>query len=398
MALTTLGDRKTPSRPVEITLDPELGLPSANQEVCLIGHRGAGAASGSSGVSNYTVIEISNVSDFEAAQDEAETKFGVGSELAKMVMAAVKANEGGSTFPALKCIALANADVGFGTSDAAITALKRTKAEFAVSPYDGEDDTLRGKISDAALAMSGAERVHNNQFGTFGVVVNRDVADPANLPVPDTQYLIACYLRDSGSPTYSLGELAAACAAKIAANAVPFNPLDNETIVGVDAPSSDSDWISVGAGLESETVLEKGWTPLRVKSNGEVAFVRTVTTRITIDGSTAATAYYDVQDFQVLYFWRKTVFTRLSQVDFTQVKATQEKAKDAKSELLRLAKAFEDQTMFQAVDKLAPQFVVERSASDRHRFDVVTPVNVVPGLHVIATNVRAGTQFDTFSV
>jgi phage tail sheath gpL-like len=63
-----------------------------------------------------------------------------------------------------------------------------------------------------------------------------------------------------------------------------------------------------------------------------------------------------------------------------------------------LAQLFEDNQMFQAVAELAKQFTVVRSLSDRHRFDVMTPVNVVPALHTIATTVRAGTQFDTISV
>lgn len=395
MALTSIGDQKTPGRPVEITFAAELGLPGANQEVCLIGH----AASGATGTN--TVIVINNVSDADLAKAEAELKFGAGSELAKMVVAAVKANEGASTFPALKAIPLDSADTGFGTSDAALTALKRTKAEFVVSPYDGNSDvTNRDKLKNACLAMSGAQRVENNQFGSVGVVFNRSVSDPSILTTPDSQYILPVWLYDSGSPAYSIGEMAAAAAAKIAGNAVPFNPLDSVTIANVTAPANTADWPTVGAGLESESALNKGWTPLFVKPNGEVAFVRTVTSRISADGtgSPVVGAYYDVQDFEVLYYFRKTIFTRFSQPDFKQRKASDATAREIKSETIRLATLFQDQNMFQAVDKLAAQFKVERSLTDRHRFDVFIPVNVIPGLHVIATNIQAGTQFDVITV
>lgn len=397
MALTSIGDQKTPGRPIEITFGADLGLPSANQEVLLIGHR---AATGSSGtVASYTVKTMNNVADETAAQSEAEGYFGVGSELSKMVLAAVKANAGGGTFPALKCVALASADAGFGTADAALTAVKAVKAEFVVSPYDGDNTTLGDKLETACELMSGAQRVHNNQFGTVGVVANQDQSDPSALPAYDSQFISGMYLRDSAAtPTYSLGELAAACAAKIAAGAVPFNPVDGLVIGSVPAPALLSDYLSVGAGLESETALNKGWTPLKVKANGDVAFVRSVTQRTTTDGITAVTSYYDIQDFQVLYFWRKTVFTRLTQPDLTNVKASAETARDIKAELIRLAQAFQDQGMFQAVDLLAKQFQVERSASDRHRFDVKTPVNVIPGLHVVAVNVKATTEFDIVSI
>lgn len=399
MALTDIANQKTPGRPVEITFAAETGIPSANQNVLLFGH----AASGATGVN--TVVQINNSADPVAGQAEAETKFGVGSELAKMVVAAIQANSGGSNFPQLKCVPLDSADTSFGPNDSnggtALTAAGKVEAEFLVSPYDGQTDSVNTvKIKNLALAMSGPQRVENNQFGTVGVVFNRSTTDPSLLTKYDTQYLLPVWLRDTGSPVYSIGEMAAASAALIAGNAIPFNPLDSVTIQNVAAPASIGDWPTVGAGLESESALNQGWTPLFVKPNSEVAFVRTVTARLSPDGSGSplVTAYYDVQDFQVLYFWRKTVFTRFSQPDFKQVKASTAKAQDAKSELIRLANEFQSENMFQAVDQLAKQFVVQRSASDRHRFDVFTPVNVIPGLHVIATNVQAGTQFDVLSV
>lgn len=394
MSLTNIGSQKTPGRPVEITFAAETGLPSDNQELLLIGH----AASGATGTN--TVITISNAADLAAASGEVATKFGDGSELAKMVLAAIRANSGGSTFPTIKCVPLASTETGFGTADAALTAASKVKAEFIVSCYDGANSSLRGKLRDTALLMSGAQRVHNNQFGTFGVVFNRSVSDPSLLPRIDSQYIIGVWLRDSGSPSYSVGESAAAAAAKMASNVAPFNPLDSVTITGIDAPAAMSDWPTVGASLESETALNQGWTPLYVKPNTEVAFVRTVTSRISADGSGApvVTAYYDVQDFQVLYLWRKTVFTRFSQPDMKQRKASEGTGREIKAEVIRLATAFEDQQMFQAVKDLSQQFVVERSLSDRHRFDVKTPVNVIPGLHVIATNVVATTQFDVLTL
>lgn len=395
MTLTSIGDQRTPGRPIEITFAADTGLPSSVQELLLIGHAASGGATGTE--ANYVVVEMETVADEDEALDEAETKFGVNSELSKMVLAAVKANSGGSTFPSIKCVKLAYADTGFGSSDVALTAAQEAKAEFMVSCYDGDDATTRDKLEDAAAAMSGAQRADNNQFGTFGVVANYDNAI-GSLPSPDSQFLICVYLRDSGTPTYTVGELAAACAAKMAANAVPFNPLKDVVIGGVDAPETLADYLSIGAGLNSESVLDKGWCPLKVKPNGDVCFVRTVTSRITTNGTTEATSYYDAQDFQVLYYWRKTLWTRFSQPDFANIKASADAANNLKSEMIRLAQAFQDQTMFQAVDQLAKQFVVERSSSDRHRFDVLTPVNVIPGLQVIAGNISATTEFDELSI
>lgn len=396
MALTSIGDQKTPARPVEITFAAETGLPSANQEVLLIGHKDA--VSGS--IPAYEITTITNAGDLVAASGEVATKFGAGSELALMVLSAIRANQGLGTVPTLKCVPLAAADTDFGAADAALLTAQRYKAEYLVSPYDGQSASLRTKLRDTAIVMSGAQRVENNQFGSVGVVFNRSVADPSTLDQFDTQFILGAWMPDSGSPVYSVAEMAAAVAARCAANVAPFNPLDDVDLGGVAAPASTEDWITVGAGLESEACLNRGWTPLKVKANGNVAFVRTVTGRISADGTGApvVTAYYDLQDFNVLYFFRKAVWTRFSQPDFKRRKASAATGREVKSEVIRLMGLFEDQEMFQAVAQLSKLVQVERSLSDRHRFDVKIPVNVVPGLHIIATNIEAGTLFDTITI
>jgi phage tail sheath gpL-like len=412
MALTDIGFQKTPARPTEITFAAQLGLPSANQTIAMIGHL---AVSGNL-IAPYQVYTFSNVADPVAASGEATTQFGLNSEIGLMVVAAINANAGASTFPQIVCVPLAYSDTdwGGGASIYSLNALNKTECEFIVSPYDGQNQPLTQLLINQAKLFSGATRVSNGQYGTFGVVFNRSTSDPATLFKYDTQYLQANWLRDTtpasgngipasaggftGAP-YSVALMAAACAGVIAANQVPFNPLDNAVLNNVVQPSNPADWISVGGGLESEIALNQGWTPLRVLPNLTVAFVRTVTARVTTgDGVTAVTAYYDVQDFQVLYFFRKTIVTRFNQPDFTSTKASLQTGQNIKSETIRLAQLFEDQNMFQAVAKLAPQFVVQGNASDRSRFDVFIPVNVIPGLHVIATNIQAGTQFDVVTV
>ena len=397
MALTSIGSQKTPGRPIELFFEPETGLPDATQDLLLIGHKDA--VSGNATV--YEVVDINNVVSVDAASGEVATKFGDGSELAKMVLAAIRANEnaGRSSFPSIKCIPLAAADTNFGAADAALTAAKKEHADFVVSPYDGMNATLRTSLRDACVAMSGATRTDNGQYGTTGVAANINTVDPSNLDQVNSANLSLALLRDSSARSDSLGEIAAGYAAVLAGNPIPFNPVNEFVIGGLVAPAKRSDYLTIGSGLESETTLQKGWTPLRVKANGDVSVVRSVTTRLfQADGVTAVTAYYDVQDYQVLYYWRKTLKTRFSQPDFTNAKNSKERQQAAKAEVIRLAKIFEDQGMFQFVDKLAPQIKVETNASDRHRMDILTPVNVIPGLHVMAARISAGTQFDTVTV
>ena len=395
MILNDIATQRTPGRPIELSEAPNTALPSTLQSILLIGHM---AATGGS-ATPYTIVSVNNVADQVAASGEVSPKFGPTSELTKMILAAITANSGGSTFPPITVIPLASGDTDFGTSEAALLAAEKVSADFVVSPYDANNSVLRGNLSDHCLLVSGATRTDNQQFGTTGVAANMSVTDPSTLPTPSTQYLSLIWLRDTSVNPYSLGELAAAAAAIMAGNIIPFNPLDAISLTGVTAPAKQTDWITVGAGLESESALNKGWTPLKVKPDGSVAFVRTVTSRITEgDGITPTYAYVDVQDFQVLYYWRKTLWTRFGQTDYANVKASQQKARDMKAEMIRLAHVFEDNNMFQAVNQLATQFVVQRNQTDRSRFDFFTPVNVIPGLHVIAGNIQYTTQYDSFTV
>lgn len=414
MALTNIGFQKTPGRPTEVTFAAELGLPNPNQIVNLIGHMGPTGGVAVSGVSSgtatpYVVVTMNNVADVTAAGAEAETRFGEGSELAAMVVACVKANAliGASTFPQIICTPLAQTDTDFGPLNAgsvpaALAAAEAFEAEFLVSPYDGQDEqALTMQLIDAATLMSGATRVQNSQYGTISVAANQDTQDPSTLFKYDTQHFSGVWFRNVDStPAYTVAELAAAYAGILGGIVVPFNPVDGLAVGGLTAPSENSDWITVGAGLESESCLNRGWTPLRVLPNEDVAIVRSVTSRLTqnADGVTDVTAYYDVQDFMVLYFFRKAIVTRFNQPDFSRTKASILTAKNIKSEVIRIASTFEDQQMFQAVAELSKEFVVERNISDRSRFDVFIPVNVIPGLHVIATNIQATTEFDTLTI
>lgn len=402
--ITSIGDARTPATPVETTFAADTGQPVANHSILLFGHR---AASGGTATTNVPQ-QISNAGDPVAAATECEGYFGgtAGNdcEATKMVAAAINANLGGANegnMPPIWVVPLANGETGFGSADVALTNALNIPAEFIVSPYDGVSSgglsPLATKIKTQAATMSGPTRTANNQFGTFGVVFNRSVVDPSTLPKPDSQYLVPVWERDTGSPAYSIGEAAAACAAVMAANPAPYNPLDDVQIGSLPAPAAMTDWISVGDAAESETALQKGWTPIYVQPSGTPAFVRTITSRLSVDGSGSPVvgSYYDVQDFMVLYFFRQTVFTRFKQPDFKK-KNSAAVIRRAKGELIRLAKTFEDQEMFQAVDQLAKKFVVQRTTTDRHAFECFVPVNVVPGLHRKKVNVQATTEGDSF--
>jgi phage tail sheath gpL-like len=314
MAITNIADQLTPGRPTEITFAGETGLPSATNNLVLIGHLGAAAATGTV---LYQPININNVASLSAASGEVAGYFGDGSELALMVIAAVKANQLGGNFPPITAIPLAIGDTDWGQ---ALAALDRIPGSVIAGCYDGQTQQLLAQalISEAA-AMSTAARVQNAQYGSVAVLANRSVVSGANLFAYDSQFGAFVWQRDTGTGAQanaqSIGELAASVGAQLAANQVPFNPLNNNILPNVPTPAKMADWITVGAGMESETALVQGWIPLRVLPNGTVAIVRARNLRTTVgDGVTKINSYYDVPDFQVLYFWRKNPTSPMSRL------------------------------------------------------------------------------------
>jgi len=402
--ISNLPQQRTPARPSEINFAPQTSPPAATQNVTMIGH----AASGIPASGVYEPYDVVNYADPVAVVTELTPLLGGDCELLDMVVAGINANSDTGNYVPITIVPLASTDpdwgVPYNTVPGSLEAIDRIEAEFVVSPYDGMNQTLTKALQAELAAMSAASRVDNSQFGSIGVVFNRNTSSPGNLYKYDTQFLMPVWMPDSttsgpNAPAYTLGEMAAAAACRLAAQGVPFNPVDGVSIPGVNPPYLGSDYVTVGYGLESETALQAGWTPLKVLANGTVAFVRTVTARLTQNGSgPTVTAYYDAQDFQVLYYWRRTLWTRFSQPDMTTIKASLNSAENILAEVIRLAKLFEKNNMFQAVDQLAKQFIVERDSIDRSRFNVLTPVNVIPGLHIIANNTVATTQYDSLSI
>jgi phage tail sheath gpL-like len=404
LPLTSIGNRLTPSNPSQLTFGQNIGLPSPLLTVCIIGHRGAAAASGSTGVTNYQVIKVNNTTDANAASGEVAGYCGAGSEIAQMVYAFVEAIEAeqGGTFPNINICPLASTDTDFGGgTNACLANIQKLRNDWIVSPYDGLNQTLGQALLATCQTMSGPERVENNQFGTFGAVFNRSVVNPASLPnVYNSFNFEAFWLRDTGTganaPAYSVAQMCAAAVAQVAANAPPFNPMDSLPIGGVAAPLQNTDWISVGAGSESETALEQGWTPLKVRPDGSVGYVRTITTRTFDQFGNPITndTYIDVQDFQVAFYWREAWWNAQQQPQFKNVKNSNQKVRDVRGAAVQLAGDFEDMGMFQAVAQLSKLFLVQKNATDRSRMDCQLPINIIPGLHVIATNTVLTTLFD----
>jgi hypothetical protein len=181
----------------------------------------------------------------------------------------------------------------------------------------------------------------------------------------------------------------------------PYNPLQN--IAGaLIPPRKSSDLIQIDPFGDSEALLKAGLSPYIVKADGTVVLLRTRTTyHLLPDGVTAVNAYFDWQDLVTMNDFREVCYQISQNPPFNNnpggTKASLQVAALFKDEVLREAQVFEDLGMFQAVKTLAPQFIVAPSTTSRGRFDFKIPVNVLPGLYVIAGNIQ-GVITDNFTL
>jgi phage tail sheath gpL-like len=197
--------------------------------------------------------------------------------------------------------------------------------------------------------------------------------------------------------------IASACAAVMMNLAFPYNPLQGVTIGGLVPQRIFADRIDINPNGASEQALVAGLSPLYVQPGGAVGFVRTRTTyNLLPDGVSPVTAYFDWQDLVVLNDFKEVCYQITQNPPFNNnpggTKASARIAALLKDEILREAKAFEDLNAFQGVLTLASQFQVLPSTTSKGRFDFKIPVNVIPGLYVIAGNIQAVSGLGDFTL
>lgn len=399
--LTGIGSRRTPGIPIELTYAPYEGLPLDTVYVLIIGR----AASGGGAETEDTIVTLTEFIDPDGAQAEAETAWGTGAEIANMVYDFVTTISGGAFFPRILMGGIPYAaDIATVDLTNILAAAVGIPTDYIIVPVPWEDDTNMDLVKTHVVAKSAASKTDDQMFGTIAIAASFEET-PATAYAAndyDTRFFTLAWLRDSdASPPAARteGRVAAQYGALVAANPIPFNPINKKALL-VDPPVDEADWIDQGFNGTAESALTAGLTPLSSDRQGNVRVIRSVVSATTQDeaGGSAIQTYFDVQDIQVLFFYRRALWTRFQQSDFVNVKASSQKAFEVRSAALQMAALFEQQGMFQKVRELAPFFQIERNASDRTRFDIKMPVNVVPGLHAIAGNIEAGTRFDVLTI
>jgi len=194
--------------------------------------------------------------------------------------------------------------------------------------------------------------------------------------------------------------IAAAAAAGKLASTFPYTPRANVVLGGILPPQKHSDIIDWDPAGASEAALQAGLSPLTVAPGGNVVFIRTRTTYTTTPANITVNSYFDWQQIVTLYDFREVVYQISQNPPFNNnpggTMASADVAAAFKDEVLREALLFQAQGAFQNVKENASQFVVQVNSTGR--FDFYIPVNVIPGLMVIAGNIQGVVSASVFTL
>jgi phage tail sheath gpL-like len=189
--------------------------------------------------------------------------------------------------------------------------------------------------------------------------------------------------------------------ANLMSSVFPYMPMNGVVAGGLIKPQIASDWITIDPNGASEAALTAGLSPLVIQPAGTVAYLRTRTTYV-LNNLIPVTAYFDWQDLVIMNDFREDIFLITQNPPFNGnpggTKASLTTAQLLLNELVREAMVYEQQGAFQGVQTLTPQFVVQASSTSRGRFDFYIPINVIPGLMVIAGNVQGVSNIGNFTL
>lgn len=394
MAIPNFTFTRNPSIKISVSTQID-GLVTADSTLTLLGNVGSSAGTAVLGVPVF----IQNYGDPALAQVECDALFGANAQLTEMVVAAIKGNLftdlATKNFPKLQVIPMASGATSAGLA-AVLAPLLSVAMPFVALPYPATDAVALTAIKNHLTAINANDRGDSGQFGSFAfLATDADVstATPAGLSAASESIVIP-YLRDLATiKANKIHAVASAYAAVCAGNGLPFLPINGAKIGGLVAPVSATDYLTAGDAGSISLSMDSGLAPMKISVGGDVQAVRSITTRRPVS-SVAEVAYYDIQDWQVLYYLRKNCYVIASQPRYKQAKATTEKLQALKSELIQICKSMEALQMLQHVDLFAGDFTVDRAPTNRNAALYRVPVNVVPILANLGIALVGTTKFD----
>jgi phage tail sheath gpL-like len=370
------------------------GLVTASNNLVIIGNM---AASGST-VPVGVPVGIDNYGDPVAALAECITKFGTGSQIAEQVVGAIKgvlfSDIDNPSFPPIVVVPMASTAVAADLA-ALLPTLMNLVAPYVVVAFKGTDAAAEAALQSYVQAISTADRGRLGQFGSFGFMAVDEatsVVTPVGLTAA-SQNMCFPWLRDLAvTPANKAHVVAAAYAALCASLGVPYLPLDGVRAGGLVAPVSAADYHTDGDAGTASLGLAAGLTPLFTQ-NGKITVSRSVTSLVTVSGI-ADVSYFDMQDWQVLYFLRANAYNIALQPRYRIAKNSQEKRNALKSELIDMCLQAQALDMLQFVEKFAADFTAAQSPLNRSASVFRVPTNVIPGFHNKGIEIDGTTKFD----
>lgn len=387
---------RMPSQQTSVTADG-LGQAKAENTLVIIGH----AAEGASAANLDKPIIIENYGNEKNAETECEAKFGADSEVGKMVVAAILAAKNSqqvpSVIPPIIVLALAHDDNDLETL---LQDNESVPMPYVAVWFGASDTALCETLKTHLVFISGPNRGMYGQFGSFGfVTANGTLATVAPYGTAmKSEKIVIPWLKDTAvAKENSVANLGAQLGVMAAQNPLPFNPLNKLEVFGVKPPVSRADFISPEVTGDGALALDAGLSPLLVNNNGKVFISRLITTVRTLDNDPDY-AYFDLPDWQVLYYFRKLCYNITQRPNYIRSKASVNTLKNMMSDFIAVAKDLEKQGMLQHVDKFADKFKIEKDPTGRSEYVFRIPVNVIPGLHSIGVDILGTTLFDVVEI
>jgi phage tail sheath gpL-like len=254
-----------------------------------------------------------------------------------------------------------------------------------------------------ATSLTALETELASRFGPMrmidGVAITSAVGTQAQLGVigDARNSPHSCIVAQPGkSPITPPDEFAAAVAAQVAASAAndPAQPFQTLQLAGV-LPPAEADRFTL---QERNLALYDGISTSRVGGGGVVQIERLVTTNQTNAAGTADTAYLAAETLFTLMYLRHSFRARILgryprhklAGDGTRVGSGQKivTPKTMKAEAVAWAREMEALGLLEGVDAFKENVVVERSATDPNRLDILLPPDLVNQLVVTATSVQ----------
>lgn len=387
---------RVPSTKVGVDVQTS-GLTAADNLLWLIGHMAASGATATAGAP----YQVENFGDPVAAKTELEAIFGAGAEIVEMAVAAIKGNlysdKAPKTFPPIMCLPLASTDTE-AEMEGYLALLVSQPMPFVACCYPITNSTALTALKNHLTAISADDRGPNAQFGSFGVMPTDGTLAAASAAgvASATQLIMAPWLRDTSlMKANKVHEVGAAYAAVCAALGVPFLPLNDIVIGGLKAPTLATDYHTSGDTGTVALGLDSGLVPLTVDQGGSVHISRSITTRRSVPG-VPDSAYFDMQDWQSLYYIRKNAYLIAQQDVYKRAKATDQVLLALKSALIKMLADMEALEIVQGLQQSVKDITVVRPVNNRSAGVYQIPVDIVPGFHNKGIGLTGTDAYDTF--